>query len=253
MTYSIQALARLAGISARSLRHYDEIGLLSPPRAAGNGYRVYGEAELDRLQQILFFRALGVPLAEIGRTLDTGAFDRLATLEAHLAALTARRAQLARLIKTVKNTIAAAKGEITMQDEEKFEGLKETLVRENEARYGAEVRARYGGEAVDASKEKFMHQTAAQFEAAAAQEAEIKRLLAAAVQTGDPKGARSREVCALHKAWLCHHWPSYSPEAHRGLAETYVADERFRAYYDEAAPGGAEFLRDALHHFLASE
>ena len=107
MEYSIQALSRLSGVTTRTLRWYDEIGLLKPSRVAESGYRYYGPAEVDRLQDILYYRALGVELARIKRCLDDPSFDRLAALRSHLTALEAERARLEGLIRSVRQTIGA--------------------------------------------------------------------------------------------------------------------------------------------------
>ena len=110
MEYSIQALARLAGVTTRTLRWYDQIGLLKPSRVADNGYRYYGPAEVDRLQDILYYRALGVALAQIRTCLDEPSFDRLAVLRSHLTALQGERARLEQLIRSVEATIGAMPG-----------------------------------------------------------------------------------------------------------------------------------------------
>ena len=107
MEYTVQALSRLAGVTTRTLRWYDEIGLLKPSRVGDNGYRYYGPAEVDRLQDILFYRALGVGLAQIRACLDDPAFDRLAALRRHLAALELERYRLENLIRSVQDTIDA--------------------------------------------------------------------------------------------------------------------------------------------------
>ena len=107
MEYSIQELSRLSGVTTRTLRWYDQIGLLKPSRVAESGYRYYGRAEVDRLQDILYYRALGVELARIKECLDDPSFDRLAALERHLAALEAKREHLEQLIQSVKDTIRA--------------------------------------------------------------------------------------------------------------------------------------------------
>ena len=122
MEYSIQALARLAGVTTRTLRWYDQIGLLKPSRVADNGYRYYGPAEVDRLQDILYYRALGVALAQIRTCLDEPSFDRLAVLRSHLTALQGERARLEQLIRSVEATIGAMERKETMEDSKKFEG-----------------------------------------------------------------------------------------------------------------------------------
>ena len=143
MEYTINKLAKLAGISTRTLRYYDELGLLSPARVSSNGYRIYGQKEIDRLQQILFYRELGVSLEEIRNILASKDFDGLTALESHLSALLARREQLDLLVANVRKTIKTMKGEIKMSDQEKFEGFLQKLVDDNEQQYGEEIRQKF--------------------------------------------------------------------------------------------------------------
>ncbi len=247
MEYTVQKLARLAGVSARTLRFYDEIGLLKPARISASGYRVYGGREVDALQQILFYRELGLELSAIGEVLGSPAFDRIAALRAHLAALEEKRAQVDRLIDTVKKTIESQEGGNPMQDKEKFEGFKQELVAENERKYGKEVREKYGNDTVDRSNTKMMNMTKEQYDAMQALAADILAKLAKAVTGGAaPDGEAGREVALLHKGWLAHTWPEYNKDAHKGLAQMYVDDARFTAYYDTEVPGCAAFLRDAV-------
>jgi DNA-binding transcriptional MerR regulator len=246
MEYGIRQLARLAGVSTRTLHYYDEIGLLSPRRVSHNQYRVYGPAEVDRLQAILLYRELGLPLADIIRVLGQQGYDRVAALQGHLEALRHKKEQIDLLIGNVEKTIAAVKGEIEMSDSDKFSGLKQKMVAENEEKYGEEVRTRYGDAAVDASNARLMGLKPDQFEAVQALSAQINEQLKAACTQGDPGSKQAQQVCALHERWLRHFWTHYSREAHLGLAQTYVDDPRFEAYYDAVGEGCAEFLRDAL-------
>lgn len=246
MEYNVRQLSRLSGVSARTLRYYDEIGLLKPSRVDSTHYRYYDPDAVDRLQAILFYRALDVPLATIRSLLSQPGFDRQAALEGHLAQLFAKRAQLDALIHTVQTTLSAMKGEIIMQDDEKFEGFKRSLIQENEKNYGQEARARYGDASVEAANAKLQGLTAAEYQQAEALSAQLADLLRRAVQQGDADGTLAKQAFSLHKQWLCIHWPSYTAPAHKGLAEMYLADERFTAYYDAIAPGAARFLHDAI-------
>lgn len=248
MEYTVQKLARLAGVSPRTLRFYDQSGLLKPARINTSGYRIYGEAQVSRLQQILFYRELGMGLEEIARTLDSKDFEPLAALREHLEALLKRQAQTARLIETVRRTIEQEKGGRPMTDAEKFEGFKEKLIQENEERYGKEVREKYGEEAVEASNAKMMNMSRQDYDAMQALGAEILQRLEVAVKAGEVPGSQEGgEITRLHRKWLGYTWGQYSAAAHRGLGDMYVADERFTAYYDQNVPGCARFLRDAIH------
>lgn len=248
MEYTIQKLARLAGVSTRTLRHYDQLGLLAPARRSSSGYRIYGQREVDTLQQIMFFRELGLELSAIAGILQDPEFDPVETLRGHLAALEQQRARLDLLISNVEHTISEKEGSTTMSDKEKFAGFKEKLVADNEAAYGEEIREKYGDEAVNESNARMMNLTQEQYDAMTALGAEILEKLKAAVKAGaDPAGETGREVAELHRQWLSFTWGArYSPEAHCGLAQMYLDDPRFTAHYDSEVPGCAQFLRDAV-------
>ncbi len=246
MEYTVGELARLSGVSPRTIRFYDEAGLLAPARVGENGYRAYGPAEVDRLQEILILRALGMKLSRIAEVLGAADFHREAALKSHLIELKKRRAQVDALIGNVEKTLGALKGEIEMKDREKFEGLGERLVRENEEKYGAEVRAKYGTEAVEKSNARIRNMKPADFQRAEELNRGIEAALREAVASGDPAGAAAQRACALHREWLTLFSGSDSPEYHAALGEMYVSDERFRAYYEKITPGAAQMLRDAI-------
>lgn len=244
-------LSKLAGISTRTLRYYHEIGLLIPEKMSESGYRLYGEEEVDRLQQILFYKALGMELETIKEILNDSQYDREEALISHLEVLHRKRAQIDLLIKNVSKTIATLKGETTMKDQEKFEGFKTQIIEENEKQYGEEIRKLYGNKTIDKANQKVKGMTQMQYEEAIRLEAKIKEKLKVAFELGDPQSESAREVCKLHKEWLGYYWPEgvYSVEAHKNLAQAYVDDSRFAAYYDAVVVGGAQFLRDAIWYY----
>ncbi|HML36493.1 MAG TPA: MerR family transcriptional regulator [Bacillota bacterium] len=246
MEYSIDKLAKLAGITTRTLRYYDAIGLLSPRRVSTNGYRVYGQKEVDLLQQILFYRELGVQLNEIKNIVQSKNYDGSAALQGHLSTLKAKKEQLELLIVNVEKTIAALKGEIKMSDKEKFEGFKQKMIEKNEQQYGKEIRKRFGDAVIDGSNAKMMKLTADQYEAWQKLSMQINESLKIAFEQGDPSGELAQQVCEMHKAWLEYSWTHYSKEAHLELAQMYVSDPRFKEYYDSIEEGCAEFLLEAL-------
>ena len=225
---------------------YDELGLLSPARVSSNGYRIYGQKEIDRLQQILFYRELGVSLEEIRNILASKDFDGLSALESHLTALLARREQLNLLVANVEKTIKTMKGEMIMSDQEKFEGFLQKLVDHNEHQYGEEARAKYGDERVNRSNAKVLNISKEQFTELERLTEDLNETLKAAFEQGDPASELAQKACELHKKWLCFYWDDYNKEAHKGVTQMYVDDPRFTAYYDKIAPGCATFLRDAV-------
>jgi DNA-binding transcriptional MerR regulator len=246
MEYTVQKLGKLAGVSTRTLRYYDEIGILKPARINSSGYRIYGQKEVDLLQQILFYRELGVSLEDIQKIVTDPSFDGASALKEHREKLLEKRAQLDRLIANVEKTIKHSEGGISMSNKEKFEGFKKKMIEDNEKQYGEEAREKYGDEAVEKSNAKVMNMTEEQYKEVTGLEKQLKETLAQAFATGDPAGPLAQKAAQLHKEWLCYFWTQYSKEAHAGLAQMYVDDERFKANYDNEQPGTAEFLRDAI-------
>jgi len=246
MEYTVQKLSRMAGVSTRTLRYYDEIGLLKPARINSSGYRIYGSEEVDRLQQILFYRELDVGLDEIKSIVGSPDFDARQALARHRDQLLAKRRQLDALLANIDLTLAHKEGISTMSDKQKFEGFKQQLIDDNEAKYGEEIRAKYGNEQVDKSNAKLKNMSKEQYEEVERLAADVHAALAIAFETGDPASDPARKAVELHRRWLSYYWDSYSKEAHAGLAQMYVDDERFKAYYDKDQPGVAEFLRDAV-------
>ncbi len=246
MEYTVHKLGKLAGVSTRTLRYYDEIGLLRPARINSSGYRIYGAAEVDRLQQILFYRELGVSLDNIRDIVTSPSFDGRKALANHHEKLLEKREQLNQLIANVEKTLAVTEGRTTMSDKEKFEGFKQKLINENEMKYGKEIREKYGDETVEKSNRKLKNMTQEQYEEVTRLSENVTKKLQEAFKTGDPAGELAQEAADLHRRWLSYYWDSYSKEAHAGLAQMYVDDERFTAYYDKEQPGTAKFLRDAI-------
>lgn len=246
MEYTVQKLGELAGISTRTLRYYDEIGILKPARINSSGYRIYGQAEVDRLQQILFYRELGVSLDSIKNIITAPSFDGANALKEHREKLLEKREQLDLLIANVDKTIAVTEGRMKMSNKEKFEGFKQKMIEDNEKKYGKEIREKYGNDTIDKSNAKLKNMTQEQYEAVTKLAEQVTETLAEAFKTGDPASDIAQKAADLHKQWLTFYWSSYSKEAHAGLAEMYVDDDRFKAYYDEKQPGTAEFLRDAI-------
>lgn len=247
MEYGIRELSELAEVSARTLRYYDEIGLLKPLYTTEAGYRFYGEKEVALLQQILFFRERSFDLKSIRRILYQDDFDVMHALEEHLAELENQRKHVESLIRTVKQTIQSMKGECEMSDQEKFEAFRENAVKENEEKYGAEIREKYGDEQVDASNKELLGMSEEEWKEFQRLEEEILEGLKKCVLGGiSPESGTAREIVALHKKWLCCTWKQYTPQMHKGTAQLYTADERFTAYYDREVSGCAEFLEQAV-------
>lgn len=252
MDYTIQQIATMAGISTRTLRYYDSIGLLAPACITESGYRIYKQPQIDRLQQILFYKHLGLELSSITKILDAPDFDAAAALETHLLLLQKQRDTLDQLILNAQKTLQSLKGTTNMNNQEKFEGFKKQLVDENMEQYADELLQNYGEETVNAANAKMLNMSQQEFEAFEMLGTELNQALIEAVATGDPASPAAQKAAQLHKQWLCCTWPSYSAEAHCSLAQGYVDDPRFTAYYEKIVPGGAVFLRDAILLYCGS-
>ena len=251
MKYSISQLSKLAGVSSRTLRYYEEIGLLLPREKGDNGYRYYDSRQVDRLQQIMFYRSFDMELDDIKNILNSDDFNPVTALESHLVKLENQKAKINRLIDSVNKTIMSLKGETTMSDKEKFAAFKQNIVNENEKKYGAEIRKKYGDKTVDDTNKKILDMSQESWNSLEELNERLNKTLKAAVEEGNPASETAQKACALHKEWLGHYWNFYSKEAHLNLCLMYTQDERFKEYYEKIAPGCADFLYEAMKIYLA--
>ena len=247
MEYNISQLSKLSGVSARTLRYYDEINLLHPSRTNEAGYRFYGDKEVNLLQQILFYRERGLSLKKIRFILYDENFDMLKALNEHLTELENRRERLSKLIDTVKDTIASVKGEFIMCDSEKFEAFKKDVVDQYEKLYGEEAREKYGDSEVDMAVNKVLSLSKEDYEKFQTLGKKVMEALKAAViSKASPESETGRSVASLHKEWLGYSWKDYTEQKHKGVVSLYVQDERFKKYYDREQNGCADFLLAAV-------
>jgi DNA-binding transcriptional MerR regulator len=240
---TVQELARKAGVSVRTLHHYDEIALLRPQGRSASGYRLYGPAQLLRLQQILFYRELDFPLETIGRLLDHPDFDPSSALRAHRPTLEARLGRLHRLLDTLDKTVAHYEENAMITEEELYAGFEP----EEAEALRREARERWGEERVEASERKVRGMTRAQW-AAQQKESEAVNAALRAAMGRDVGDAVVREAVARHRAWIENFWTP-DAESYRGLGRLYAEDARFRAYYEKVAPGLADFLCRAIARY----
>ena len=249
--WSIQDIARLAGTTSRTLRHYDDVGLLPPSRIAHNGYRHYDEAALVRLQRILLLRELGLGLPQIAEVLDpvNARQSEESALETHLELLREEQNRLARQIASVENTINALRGGEELMAENMFDGFDHT-------RYKEEVEQRWGRKTYADSDRWWRGMTDADRADWQQRVSDLGRDWTAAAERGiDPASAEAQDIARRHVEWLTGipgtpaAVPGGDVKAYViGLGEMYVADPRFGANYATSAGGtqGAEFVRDAL-------
>lgn len=242
--YTVHQLANMAGISVRTLHHYDHIDLLRPSARNAAGYRLYQEADLLRLQQILLFKELDLPLAEIRRILDHPGFDPIHALVQHRRTLEERAERLAGLLSTIDRTIARlTEVDMSLTDEELYEGLPKERV----ARWKREVDERYDPKLVAESNRRVRAMSKEQWNATKAEGDAISRRMAELMgrAPGDPE---VQATIARQHAWIENFYPC-SAEMFAGLGQHYAEHPEFRATYDRYRPDLADFMRDAMAYY----
>jgi DNA-binding transcriptional MerR regulator len=241
MTYTIKEIADLAGVTTRTIRYYDEIGLLNPARVGDNGYRYYDQGSLLRLQQILFFRELDVPLKDIQRLMGRPDFDLQGALEKHRRALESRAQQLDKLIETVDQTIATLKGEWMMSDKDYFEGF-------DEKKYEEEARERWGDTPQFAeSQKRWSSYSDKQREAIKEEGGRLTIRMVSEDPNASPDDPDVQAAIGEYHAYINKYFYACDVSFLRGLADGWVTDPRFAINYERVREGGAEFVRDAVH------
>jgi len=246
-TYTVKQLARLAGVSVRTLHHYDEIGLLRPAFVGENRYRYYGREELLRLQDILFHRELGVPLQEIARALDDGGRDRVVVLEDQRLLLLDRVRRSRQLIRTIDRTIAELKGSATMKDSDLYRGFSPEKQAEHEDwlvdSYGPAMR-----EQIEASKANLKSMGASGRSEALAELAAVEAGLAGSQRRGlAPDDPSLDPLLERHRRWVGRMWGrECGLTAYSGLADLYLAHSDFRSRYEAIHEGFTDWLAAAM-------
>lgn len=245
MGYSVGQVARFAAVSVRTLHHYDELKLLSPSGRTRAGYRRYDDGDLQRLQQILFYRELGFSLEEIAAILDDPHADALDHLRRQRELLAGRIGKLIKMVAAVERAMEAAQMGISLTPEERFEVFGD----HDPEQYADEVRERWGETDAYRQSARRTSQYSKQewLEIKAAGE-EVDRGFAEALRQGVPPGSPSAmDLAERHRSNIDRWFYDCPYEMHRGLGDTYLADERFTQRYERIAPGLARYVRDAIH------
>ena len=245
--YTVKQLSDLAGVTPRTLRHYDHIDLLKPEKVGENGYRYYGEESVLRLQQILFYRELGLPLETIREMMGRHGFNVLTALETHRVELSRRIQRLQQLIRTVDRTISHLQGGKTMSPKGLFEGFSE----EQQEEYARQAEQMYDPETVRASNRKWKSYPAEKKQAILDEGRQIYLDMIAAM----PGGADSPEAQSIVERWRAHMNYFWTPDLEQllGLASMYGSNPDFKANFDALHPDLAEFMRTAVEIYVRSQ
>ena len=249
--YSVKQLADLSGVTVRTLHHYDKIGLLVPSVRTEARYRKYGEKELFRLQQILFYRELEIPLKEIGEILDDPDFDLIEALEKHKVDLGVKKKRLTVLLKTIDNTIMNLKNEKVMLDpEELYEGLPKEQAKQQRK----EAIDNYGEDSVKRS-ENFLRGLSKDDlnKLKQQQQDNIKTLVALKHENpanSEVQKAISEHYVIIRKFWGTHDSADPQLESYKGLGELYMSDTRFSMVDGKPDPEYVNFMARAMTYFV---
>jgi len=247
--YSVQQLSRLAGVSIKTLHLYDRMGLLKPASRKESKYRVYGEAELLRLQQILFYKALAFPLKVIKDILDDPDFDLLHSLQHQQQLLLQRQEETNVLLATLEKTISSFTQHQPMEPQDLYEGLP----KEQAEAYRKEAVAQYGSEVVEHAEKSLRKLSKEEVQHLKAESEDIRQRLFA-VMDKDPHSQDVQALIALHYANVRSFWGTSElkdkqAETYKGLGQLYIHDERFTQVNGESQPLFAAFLQKAMAHF----
>ncbi|MET8177364.1 MerR family transcriptional regulator [Streptomyces sp. NPDC005336] len=244
MSYSVGQVAGFAGVTVRALHHYDEIGLLRPGARSPAGHRRYDDADLDRLQRILFYRELGFPLEEVAVLLDDPDTDPQSHLRRQHRLLTARIEKLRQMAAAVEHAMEARKMGINLTPEEKFE----VFGGKDPEQYAEEAERRWGGTGQYAeSQRRVARYTREDWQRIQAETDDWSARYAALLEAGEPaSGERAMGLAEEHRRHIARWYYECGYEIHQGLGGMYVADDRFREFYDAIRPGAAGHLRDAI-------
>lgn len=243
--YKVKQVAELAGVSVRTLHHYDEIGLLQP--AVGpNGYRLYSEGDFVKLQQVLFFKELDFSLDEIKKIVNNPSFDREDTLQKHKRLLEVKKERLEKIIQTVDDTLHAIKGGTEMSKEKMFDSFNMKEIEDHQKKYEKETKERWGEtDAYKESNRRTKNYTEDDWRKIHTRSGEISQMFIVAMELG-PESAEAQAACEAHRRHMTESFYTVTLEIYRGLAEMYVADERFTKNIDKAKDGLASFMREAM-------
>ncbi len=250
MAYKVREVAEIAGISVRTLHHYHRIGLLAPEEITPSGYRLYSDRELERLQQILFFKEIGFSLPDIREILDSPGFDRQSALRSHRELLSLKRQRLDDLINTLESTIQSMEGVKKMSQKSMFEGFETNPLEEHKRKYAAEARQKYGEKVVAASEQRVSGYSQEDWTRVMQEWEAIYERIIPRIEHG-PSDPQVQAALDDLRQLFCQNFYDCTPEIFRGLGNLYVEDPRFTANIDKYQEGLAAFLQQAMQLYQA--
>ncbi|ADM39641.1 MerR family transcriptional regulator [Bacillus spizizenii] len=245
MKYQVKQVADIAGVSIRTLHHYDDIQLLNPSALTDAGYRLYSDADLERLQQILFFREIGFRLDDIKEMLDHPNFDRKAALQSQKDMLMKKKQRMEEMIQTIDRTLQSIEGGEHMNKRDLFAGLSMKDIEEHQQTYSDEVRKLYGREIAEETEKRTSAYTSDDWRAIMAEFDSIYRRIAARMIHG-PDDAEVQSAVGAFRDHICQYHYDCTLDIFRGLGEVYITDERFTNSINQYGEGLAAFLREAI-------
>jgi DNA-binding transcriptional MerR regulator len=246
---TVGQVAERFAVTVRTLHHYDEVGLLRPSRRSAAGYRLYTDADITRLQHVVVYRRLGFTLEDIATLLDDPDADVAAHLRRQRDAVSTRLDELTELVVAIDRALEAQMSGIRLTRDEQRELFGDGFREE----YQAEARERWGDtDEWQQSRERTARYTKEDWVAIAAETDAVNAAFVAAKRSGAaPDSDAARAAAAAHGRHIHERFNDLSPEMHRCLAQTYLADERFTAYYDDLEPGLAQYVHDAITAYRA--
>lgn len=253
MSYKIKEIAEIAGVSIRTLHHYDQIGLLKPETYSHKGYRLYSESDIEKLQQVLFFKELGFSLKETIEIINDGSFDKKKALKTHKKLLLKKKKRLDEIISSIDKTIESIEGDKKMEKKEMFKVFNMDEIKKHQEKYSNEIKQKYGKS--DAFKEcdkKTASYNKDKWEKIMIEASGIFQKIA----TYMDKSPNDKEVQLAIELWRQHITDNFyncTLEIFRGLGDLYVADKQFTMNIDKIKPGLANFLKEVIHIYCNNQ
>lgn len=241
---NIKEVSKLTGLTERSLRYYEELGLINPSRNEINDYRQYSDSDVEKLYQIQLYRSLEIPLKKISEIFF---YENTSEYEIYLEQIDKLKKKRDDLNKILADLQRKIEGEKIMEKD--FKNVN-AIIADNEVKYGQEIREKYGNQVVDKANDYLRASGGEKLDSAEELRIQINELLTQLVtEEVSIEDEKAKKLFALHKEWLEIYYPNYSKEYHLGLADMYEFDERFAKYYDDVINGGMKFIVDTIRKY----